>query len=421
MSSFKDFNIRSITYSIDINKISDEGYRLKVKDQLESIKKLYATNSVFVRTVRLNILPINENERLDKFLFLKKVRILAEFSKSIGIRWFNISFDLTNIDNKTTKVITSIGYDIIKKFSTAFINFIVANENYVNAFAAKQCAKVILDISKLSFNGYDNFRVGVSLNPAKNTPFFPFSYGVSDNSFSLAIEVSQGIIEYLKNNTTKSIDQNRIGITNSITPFIKFIDSVSNELERKEGIKYGGLDMSLAPYPDENVSVIEILQLLGLDEIGSSGTLFYTAYLTGILKSIIKDNDIKSAGFNGVMYSLLEDHLMCIANNKKLLTIDNIISYSTLCGCGLDMVPISGNILVEELASIILDVSAIAIRLDKPLGVRVLPIPNKEENEFTEFDMDFLTNTRVMKFKNLSINSELFENKSIKLLDKNIS
>lgn len=80
------------------------------------------------------------------------------------------------------------------------------------------------------------------------------------------------------------------------------------------------------------------------------------------------------------------------------------------------MVPIPGNILIEELASIILDVAAVAIKLKKPLGVRVLPIPNKEENEFTSFDMDFLTNTRILKLKNLSLNSNHFNDNGFTFL-----
>ena len=106
---------------------------------------------------------------------------------------------------------------------------------------------------------------------------------------------------------------------------------------------------------------------------------------------------------------------MCKSNDKKLLSIDKIIGYSTLCGCGLDMVPVPGNLLVEELASIVLDIAATASKLNKPLGFRVLPIPNKQSNEFTEFDMDFLTNTRVMDFKQLSLSNTLFDSSNIKL------
>ncbi len=410
-----NISIRSITYSIDLNLIAKQEYQQNSKQNIEQIKTTFANNNIFVRTVRLNILPITQNERLDKFLFLKKIKILSDFSKSINIRWFNISFDLTELDKKNIQVINSISYDILKKFPNAFVNFIVADNNRINPFAAKQCAETILNISKLSNNGYDNFRLGVSLKPNPNTPFFPFSYSTKDNSFSLAIETTQFFLNVLKQNKEKSLIEKRDLLINEISPIILNIENLANSNINDKSFSYGGMDISLSPYPNENISVIEILTELGLDDIGSKGTLFYTGFITEIIKKIIKKTNIKPTGFNGVMYSLLEDNLMCEANNKKLISIDQIMSYSTLCGCGLDMIPISGNILIEELASMIMDIGMIALKLNKPLGVRVLPIPNKEENEFTSFDMDFLTNTRVMKLKNLSINTNIFDMLSISI------
>lgn len=400
--------VRAITYSIDLNEVTKQSYKNKVKKDIEILRFSFESKGIFVRTIRFNILPIKQDERLDKFLFLKRITVLSELCDSAGIRWFNIAFDLINIPKKDVQIITSIGYDIINRFSNSFINFIVADGENVNTFAAKQCAQLILDISRLSENGYDNFRVGVSLNPKENTPFFPFSYGLVDTSFSVAVETTQPIIDVLSTTREEDLEEKRIAIKTVISEMALQIDTIAKSVSEDYSINYGGQDLSLAPFPDDKISVIEILHKLGLDDIGSNGTLFLTAYLTGILKDVIKENEVKAAGFNGVMYSLLEDHLMCSANDKKYLTIDKIISYSTLCGCGLDMVPIPGNILIEELASIILDVAAIAIKLQKPLGVRVLPIPNKEENEFTSFDMDFLTNTRILKLKNLSLNSTLF-------------
>jgi len=399
--------IRSITYSIDFNKVNSNEYQDEVSSAISSLKEQFKSNGFFVRTYRLNIIPIKQNERLDKFLFLKKIKVLNEFAKSLDIRWYNIAFDLVRIPTKDVKTICSIAYDIIKNFNSAFINFIVANDQEINSEAAKICSELIINISRLSSNGYDNFRVGISMNPSVYTPFFPFSFADKDLSFSIGVETGKAFISTLEKSSDKTLEVKRRDCISNLAPPIKELDTFSRKIDSSSA-QFEGMDISLAPYPDEKISVIEILKLLGLDEIGANGTLFLTSFLTRILKKIIVEQDIKSVGFNGVMYSLLEDHLMCESNNKKLLSLDKIISYSALCGCGLDMVPIPGNILVEELASIILDVAVLAIQLKKPLGVRVLPIPNKEANEFTFFDMDFLTNTRVMKLKNVSLSAKTF-------------
>ena len=43
-------------------------------------------------------------------------------------------------------------------------------------------------ISKISSNGYDSFRFGISCNPVVNAPFFPYSFGNLDHGFSIALE-----------------------------------------------------------------------------------------------------------------------------------------------------------------------------------------------------------------------------------------
>ena len=77
-----------------------------------------------------------------------------------------------------------------------------------------------------------------------------------------------------------------------------------------------------------------------------------------------------------------------------------MISLSTMCGCGLDMVPLYGEIKDEELMSIYMEISAISCRLKKPLGVRVLPIRNCKRGNtlYTAFhdDPDFISNTKVV-------------------------
>lgn len=400
-----NINIRSITYSVDLLKIKNVHYQNDIKNNIASIVDKYEKNKTFIRTIRLNVLVFESCPNDDK-IFIEEIKILSIFAKSIDIRWFNLAFDLTKMSKKNQKRITKLSYYIIKKFENAFINFIIAKDNEINISASLITSKLIVDVSKLSTNGFDNFRVGVSLNPVKYTPFFPFSYSDIEHSFSIAMEITESFLEIVKRES--NLEDIKKSIYKEIGEYLSNINTIGLKFNRN-GIQYNGMDSSLAPFPDKNISVIEILHKLGLDEIGASGTFFFTSILTDIIKSTLKLYDIKAVGFNGVMYSLLEDHLLCKANNRKMLSINQFIGYSTMCGCGLDMVPVPGNILVEELASIILDTAAISIKLDKPLGVRVLPIPNKDTNEYTQFDMDFLTNTRVVNMKNLHCSDEVFE------------
>jgi len=63
-------------------------------------------------------------------------------------------------------------------------------------------------------------------------------------------------------------------------------------------------------------------------------------------------------------------------------------------------VPVPGDVLVEEISGMIFDIAAFSATLNKPLGVRILPINGKSSNELTNFNYDFLVDTRVVSVRN---------------------
>ena len=363
--------LRSLTYTIDLFRITQKSYRSKVAADISEIKKGYESAGIKIRTVRFNIIKIDASVRHELFSFLKLVEVLSKFSESIGIRWFNIAFDLLGVSEKNSKHATYLAYEIMKRHSQAFINLIVADDTEVNPAATLEAARLIGKVSRLSWNGFDNFRLGISVNPTNETPFFPFSFSNDkDLSYSVAVELTQPLLNIINNNIDAGLDSLRDELIDNLSPIVLSVEERALSIEKESGSAYKGQDISLAPYPDSRISVIKALHLLGLKDIGENGTMFFTSYLTSILKSILKKSKVKAVGFNGVMYSLLEDHLMCNSNNTNTLDINKIISYSSLCGCGLDMVPIPGNFLTEDLSSVVIDVATLAIRHKKPLGIR---------------------------------------------------
>ena len=131
----------------------------------------------------------------------------------------------------------------------------------------------------------------------------------------------------------------------------RVLDTILHKTNFKQS--FTGFDASLAPFPDENISVLDVLQELGMEEFGSYGTVYLTESLTRMLKSALLESNVISAGFNGVMYSLLEDKGLCRDNNNDRFDINSLMLYSTVCGCGLDMIPIPGEFIQEEVVSLI--------------------------------------------------------------------
>ena len=58
--------------------------------------------------------------------------------------------------------------------------------------------------------------------------------------------------------------------------------------------------------------------------------------------------------------------------------------------------PLPGDTTQEQLGAVLLDLAALAMRLDKPLTARLMPIPGKRAGDPTDFNFAFFANSRVM-------------------------
>jgi uncharacterized protein (UPF0210 family) len=102
------------------------------------------------------------------------------------------------------------------------------------------------------------------------------------------------------------------------------------------------------------------------------------------------------AGFSGLMLPVLEDATLAHRAAEGLLTARDLLLYSAVCGTGLDTLPLPGNATVGQIAPLLLDLSALALRLDKPLTARLMPVPGRVAGDPTGFDFAFFANSRVM-------------------------
>ena len=126
-------------------------------------------------------------------------------------------------------------------------------------------------------------------------------------------------------------------------------------------VAFGGVDLSLAPFPDDERSIAVALERLGVARFGASGTLFAAAVLTSALGSA----HIPRTGYSGLMLPVLEDSRLAQRASEGLVSVDSLLLYAAVCGLGLDTVPLPGDTRSDELAAIILDMATLAARLDK--------------------------------------------------------
>lgn len=376
-------NIRSVTWMLN----SDYGE--KEFEIIENVNLKFDNSEFFVRTKRATLPCTSEP------LNFKNIDYLNSLCLNHDIRWFNIPINPSN-----NKKIWQFAYNVLKNYEQSFINILAVQNGKVNYDVLNESLKLIKKTSNISINGKDNFRLGLSVNIKENCPFFPFSVSDGKFGFSIALELTQEINMIIQNSPKLNLNELRANIINTLYPQIKKIEELANEEALKYNIEFKGFDFSLAPIIDDNNngSIITILNYLGVNDFSKSGTLFATAYLTNILKYFA--SEFKSVGFSGVMYSLLEDTNLCKINNETGVDIEDLIKLSTMCGCGIDMIPISCDENDNNIKSTFMDVIAISTRLNKPLGIRILPIPRAKKGvlHYTNFneDADFISNTKVL-------------------------
>ena len=149
--------------------------------------------------------------------------------------------------------------------------------------------------------------------------------------------------------------------------------------------------MDLSPAPAKDVSIGAALEDLTQQPFGSSGTLTAAATVT----AAIRDIHVKRTGYNGLMIPILEDERLAQRWSEGNISIDGLLSYSAVCGTGLDTVPLPGDTTEQQLDLIIGDMASLAFKWKKPLSARLLPVANKAAGDTTDFDDPALTNATI--------------------------
>ena len=160
---------------------------------------------------------------------------------------------------------------------------------------------------------------------------------------------------------------------------------VAQEASRRLGVKFGIVDLSLAPTPAIGDSVAEILEEIGLEHAGAPGT---TAALALLNDQVKKGGVMASAavgGLSGAFIPVSEDQGMIDAVNAGALTIEKLEAMTCLCSVGLDMIAIPGDTKASTIAGIIADESAIGMVNQKTTAVRLIPVIGKGVGEVVEF------------------------------------
>lgn len=257
--------------------------------------------------------------------------------------------------------------------------------------AVRACAEVIQRTMPLEPGGFANLRFGAIANMPPGGPFLPAAYHAGESpAFALAIEAGDLAVQAVT--PAASLAEARQSLIGALEQNTQRMAGVAHKLELEMGVRFGGFDCSLAPFPEIEMSFGTAMERLGLPAVGLHGSLAAAAFFADALDRA----QFPRAGFNGLMMPVLEDATLALRSEQGVLTVKDLLLYSAVCGAGLDTVPLPGDTSAGQIAAVLLDVAALAQRLNKPLIARLMPIPGKAAGDPTGFDFAFFAPGRVL-------------------------
>jgi uncharacterized protein len=261
----------------------------------------------------------------------------------------------------------------------------------VSLEAVRRCAEVIEQIGPINPDGFANLRFAALANVAPGVPFFPAAYHTTTGlSFSLATEAADLVVEAVSE--AASLAEARDRFIQSVEQHAGRLVECSQGLASQTGVSFGGLDFTPASFPEEEQSFATAMQRLGVPAVGLHGSLAAAAFLIDSLDRA----RYPRAGFNGLFLPVLEDFTLACCAAQGALSVKDLLLYSAVCGTGLDTIPLPGDVTVDQLYAVLLDLAALAQRLDKPLAARLMPVPGRQAGDPTGFNFAFFANSRVM-------------------------
>jgi uncharacterized protein (UPF0210 family) len=393
--------IRSITYFCNPKFPLEEKIIQKAGTFLAEAKSAYEAAGYEVQTVRLATIPFPTllgAENIDKLPTLTGQ--LADIAKQLNIGYFSLGPALPEMP-RSYEVIP----DAIFVSKDAFFGGVMAGKiRGLDLAAIRACADVIVKCAPIEPNGFANLQFAALANVPAGAPFFPAAYHDKDRPyFAIATESADLAVQAFEN--AKTIEEGRNNLIAEVEKHGKKLAEVARSLR----VKFYGVDFSLAPFPDDAHSLGNAVEKMGIPKIGLHGSLAAASILT----EAVDRADFPHTGFSGFMQPVLEDSVLAKRATEGALTIKDALLYSAVCGTGLDTVPLPGDTTSEQLVPLLLDLSALALRLDKPLTARLMPIPGKKAGDETNFDFAFFAQSKIMALDSEGLKSPFTGNETL--------
>jgi hypothetical protein len=387
-SAAKPLRVRTITTGLEL---SPRGESPRLADALEFLaaaKRSFVNAGYEVQTLRIATNPwlagASPGERRQLLERLRALdRMMVEHDVILGV-------GPVLTEDRADDSLAQWANDLIGTTRSILFSVAIASaERAVHHAAATVAAQITQALARTLPGGIGNFRFAAAANIPAGTPFFPVGWHRGPESIAIGVE-SASVVEQAFEGMQPG-DDPTARLKQRLDAQLAPIEKLAREIAKQHGRAYLGIDTSPAPGKDRSIGAA--IEALTRAPFGSAGTLEACASITAALKTV----SVTTCGYSGLMLPVLEDPLLAQRAGEGRYSVRDLLLYSSVCGTGLDVVPIPGDTPVHSMASIMRDVAAMSSRLRKPLSVRLFLVPGKKVGDLARFDDKYLTDSVVMK------------------------
>jgi uncharacterized protein (UPF0210 family) len=379
--------VRALTAGVDLESLADLAPIDTALGLLARARARLEREGIAVQLARLSLPPLLA--RLDaagRWTSLAHVRRLDALAAEAGVM---LSLGPVAIDDTDDGALAAWIGDLNAATTETHASVVIASpEQGVHRGNARVAAAAMRAIAATTADGLGNFRFAAAALVPPHTPFFPVAYHHGGPALSAGLETAHLVHDAVAGAPHPDAAARRV--LTGLGPALMAVERVLDDIAHDERVQYAGIDTS--PAPLGAASIGRAIEAVSGRPFGDAGTLDACATLTAALKAL----PVRACGYCGLMLPVLEDDVLAARAAEGRFGIRELLLYSSVCGTGLDVVPIPGDTPVEAIEGVLLDVAALASRLTKPLSARLLLAPGLTAGETTRFDNKYLTNSTVL-------------------------
>ncbi len=394
----QNFDIRTITMGISlldcidpgIDKAAEKIYAKitdKARDLVKVGNEISAELGIPIVNKRVCVTPIAIiGAATDAVSYVPLARAMDEAAKKVGIDFIGgFSALVQKGYAKGDKIlIDSIPAALTATQKVCSSVNIGSTKTGINMSAVADMGRVIKETARLSDLGAA--KLVVFANAVEDNPFMAGAFhGVGEAEVVINVGVSgPGVVKRaLEKVRGASFDVVAETVKKTAFKITRIGQLVGQMASERLGVKFGIVDLSLAPTPAVGDSVARVLEEMGLQRVGTHGTTAALALLNDAVKKggVMACNQV--GGLSGAFIPVSEDEGMIAAVRAGSLNLEKLEAMTAICSVGLDMIAIPQDTPEQTIAAIIADEAAIGVINQKTTAVRI--IPKGKEGDTLEF------------------------------------